>query len=479
MLSRALLLVFMLSFLLAACEEDDSPTAPADTTAPTLQSITPADLASGVFVSTNVVIVASEALDPATVNSSSVQLRSASASVATVTSTNGATITVDPVDALAFNTTYTVEVTTAVTDAAGNALESGTTTTFTTQLEPDTTGPTLAGVSPSSGSTDNSIETNVVMTFSEALAPGSVSSTTINLSGPSGAVAGSLSLDVAGTVVTFDPSVALEYDTAYTLFIGAGVTDLAGNPGNGGSSTTFRTELRPVDGVYTGTYTCGGTTAGLSLSIVEVNGNISAYFNFFENETSPNWPCGSFLMTGQRSGNNLTLDGNEWVYNDAGYITVDLIGDLTATTFAGTVQVDPGGSSCTNFSVTRQDLTSPPANPVAGPDMTGIWTGTYTCAGSTASLALSVVDENGALTAYYHFFESEAEPDWPCGGFMMTGSRSGSSFSLDGGEWIYNPGTFVTVDLNGTATATTLSGSVVAGPGGASCTTFSLTRRAP
>jgi Domain of unknown function (DUF4082)/Bacterial Ig-like domain len=110
-----------------------------DTTPPTVVAMTPAQGATGIGTATPVVVTFNEPLDPATVNTSTFELREGAnlvpSSVTYDAPTRTATLT--PTDALAYGTTYTAWVRGGgadprVKDFAGNALAADRTTSFTT-----------------------------------------------------------------------------------------------------------------------------------------------------------------------------------------------------------------------------------------------------------------------------------------------------------------------------------------------------------
>ncbi len=113
---------------------------PPDTTPPTLQSRTPGVDATDVAVGANVTATFSEAIDPATISASSVTLTpqgggTAIAATRTLTA-GGTTLTLNPDADLAPDTTYTVTLTGAIEDTAGNPLASAPITwQFTTAAE--------------------------------------------------------------------------------------------------------------------------------------------------------------------------------------------------------------------------------------------------------------------------------------------------------------------------------------------------------
>ena len=100
----------------------------ADTTAPTF-TVVPLDEATDVVVTSNVIWTFSEELDPATVNTSSVYCverddpsENIAGSVTLVNNVASTTITFNPTSDLSASTGYTVFLTQAITDKAGNAL---------------------------------------------------------------------------------------------------------------------------------------------------------------------------------------------------------------------------------------------------------------------------------------------------------------------------------------------------------------------
>ncbi|MFC0485625.1 CBM96 family carbohydrate-binding protein [Pseudarthrobacter scleromae] len=110
---------------------------PGDTAAPTVTGTSPADGATGTAVSTNVTATFSEAMNTSTITSDTFTLKTGTTAVsAAVTySGTGNTATLNPGTDLAAGTTYTATVkggSTGVKDAAGNALASDKTWSFTT-----------------------------------------------------------------------------------------------------------------------------------------------------------------------------------------------------------------------------------------------------------------------------------------------------------------------------------------------------------
>ncbi len=117
-------------------------TAPPDTTPPTVASFSPAAGATNVSPTANVTVTFSEAMDAATLNGSTVELRDPSNALVSATVSYDAaslTATLDPTASLAPGVTYTARVRGGgtdprVKDVAGNALDADVTWTFTTTL---------------------------------------------------------------------------------------------------------------------------------------------------------------------------------------------------------------------------------------------------------------------------------------------------------------------------------------------------------
>ena len=135
-----------------AVENHASDSFTVDTTAPTVVSRVPASGTTGVAVTAVVTATFSEAMRAATIDTSSFTLKIGTTPVSGSVSYNAGTYTATftPSANLANNTIYTASLSTAVTDAAGNALGAPSTWNFTTGVVPDTTPPsvTITPLSP-------------------------------------------------------------------------------------------------------------------------------------------------------------------------------------------------------------------------------------------------------------------------------------------------------------------------------------------
>ncbi|MDO8132331.1 MAG: Ig-like domain-containing protein, partial [Candidatus Brocadiales bacterium] len=121
------------------------------------------------------------------------------------------TATFTPSANLDFNTIYTATITTGVRDLAGNAMTSNYILSF------DTTQPIVISTSPVNGAAGVAINSNITATFSEAMQSSTINTDTFTVSNGSGNIGGTVSY--SGTTATFTPSANLDFNTIYTATI--------------------------------------------------------------------------------------------------------------------------------------------------------------------------------------------------------------------------------------------------------------------
>lgn len=217
-----------------------------DNVPPTVVSTVPADLAANVSPSVVLAATFSEAMDPATINTTTFTLRvtATSAPVAGAVAYNPATTTATftPSSPLAGGTTYTATITTGAKDAAGNALAANRIWTFITA---DNTPPAVAAVSPQNTATGVAITSAVTVTFSEPMNASTINSTTFNLRNTvtSALVAGVVTYNAAANSATFTPGGPLANGTNYTVTVTTGATDAGGNALASQFTSSFTTAL--------------------------------------------------------------------------------------------------------------------------------------------------------------------------------------------------------------------------------------------
>lgn len=242
---------------------------PPDTTPPTVFSTSQANGASAVAVNSAISAAFSEAVASASITAANFTVSSPTGPVAGTISVNGSTATFTPSAALAPATLYTVRLSGA-TDAAGNALATSLTWTFTTAAAPDSTPPTVSSTSPANTATGVGVNSAISVTFSEAMLPSTITSATFTVSG---GVAGTVSY--SGTTATFTPSINLAFSTTYTATITTSAKDAAGNALTAPYTWTFTTGAAPD----TTPPTVSSTSPANAATGVGVNSAISVTFS--------------------------------------------------------------------------------------------------------------------------------------------------------------------------------------------------------
>ncbi len=94
--------------------------------------------------------------------------------------------------------------------------------------ESDLEAPTVVAVEPGGGSKEVSVAAGIRVSFSEAMDPLSVSPVSFALRKGGPPVMGELKPE--GAQILFQPKTTLDYNSSYQVSLGAGLTDLAGNP---------------------------------------------------------------------------------------------------------------------------------------------------------------------------------------------------------------------------------------------------------
>jgi hypothetical protein len=288
-------------------------TAAVDSTAPTVNSTSPADAATEVATDARITALFSEPVSPATVTGATFLVNDGdvAGSVTYNSITNTAIFT--PTAGLATGTTYTANVTTGVMDLSGNALGADFSWQFTTVAAADLTAPTVVSTTPADGvSTVSAGLTQVTATFSEALSAGTVNSATFTLSGPSGALGGAAIYDGASRTATLPIAGGLEFSATYTATLMTGITDLAGNPLASNFTWSFTTAAATeviAPGVTQTVAPDGSTQVGVDLSgltATEIQAALGTLQNLLDGTLNTSGPL-NIVMTGDPN-NPLALE---------------------------------------------------------------------------------------------------------------------------------------------------------------------------
>ncbi len=263
-----------------------------DIVPPTVSSVTPADSATAIAVSSTIVVVFDEAINTGTITintadttcSGTVQLSSddfvscVQLSGTAVASVGDTTFTITPAGNLTSSTTYKVRVTIAAQDVAGNALAAIDTQAngFTTA---DVDPPALSSTTPADAETSVALGTLVSITFDEAMNSATV---VVNTADTSCLGSFQVSSDGFTTCVQFaatataidsdktfiaTPVANLAASTTYQIRVTTAVTDVAGNnlAAQYTSATGFTTGVLDVTAPTVSSVTPSDGTTGVAV----------------------------------------------------------------------------------------------------------------------------------------------------------------------------------------------------------------------
>ena len=207
-----------------------------DTIQPIITTTVPSSGATNVATNTTITLNYSKPIDPISVNSSTILIRSTQTDyvvsgtfVVNNTATTSAVVFTPlapfpagtPVQVIPNSTTCCVQ------DYVGNNAQGGT-FTFTTASTVDTTPPKVTSVSPVNGSTNLGLNTVITLTFSKSLNPTTVTSTTLAVFDGPNQLSAAIAFSSDHTSVTLTPS-GLTANSTITVTATNGIQDLSGN----------------------------------------------------------------------------------------------------------------------------------------------------------------------------------------------------------------------------------------------------------
>jgi hypothetical protein len=156
--------------------------------------------------------------------------------------TNKDTMTFTPTFVLGYGTNYNVTITDEAKDLANNPLNKVYFWTFTTRAAPDMISPTVSSVSHIGENAE--ITNSITIMFSEAMNQTKVEES-ITISGG----AGIQSFNWIGNTLTVTFADDLDHNSQYTVTIGVGAADLAGNPLSEPYTWTFTTKEKKEESI--------------------------------------------------------------------------------------------------------------------------------------------------------------------------------------------------------------------------------------
>jgi hypothetical protein len=221
--STTSVLAYLLILLFAGCGREQAPAS-----SPLVVSVTPANGAITVPVSSVITATFNKAMNPTSLNTSSFTAVGPAGLIVTGTVTfSGTTATFTPATMLAASSMYTATITTGAKDINGNGLAGNSVWSFTTG-----TIPTVISTNPVNAAISIPINRKITATFSEAMNPATVTaagvfSLTVTTGGA--IVPGSATYVAANNTVIFSPTANLLPNTHYTATISTAAQSAAGS----------------------------------------------------------------------------------------------------------------------------------------------------------------------------------------------------------------------------------------------------------
>lgn len=212
-----------------------------DRTSPAVVQVVPENSATGVYVTSPIVVRFSKSMEPTTITTSTFTVTNSTSIAAKITVTEQNTIaTLTPAQLLTEGTTYTVHVTTGAKDPLGKSLPSEFTSTFTTVSN---TNPTVVAIGPTNNATGISVMTPILVDFSKPIDINRVNAQTVSLTVAGSPVGGTFEFLNENARVVFRPSAPLLFGTLHQINVSSDIKDMSGRPLGGARQSVFTTEI--------------------------------------------------------------------------------------------------------------------------------------------------------------------------------------------------------------------------------------------
>lgn len=198
--------------------------ATADTTAPTVVTLSPQNGQVGVSRSEKPFVVFSEPIDPTTLSSVNIDVKDGATSLSGRIEYQqlASKVVFIPNQPLPANKTLTFTVGVGIADLSGNVKTGVNIVSFSTQPN---TAPTLAAISPGDGATDVEVNRSIRLDFSEPISSATLAVTVSDGMTP---IAGTVAYDDSTASAVFTPSANLPAGKTLDVKIAAGLADKEG-----------------------------------------------------------------------------------------------------------------------------------------------------------------------------------------------------------------------------------------------------------
>ena len=251
-----------------------------DVVAPDIIAVTPQSGLGGVEPGASITVRFSEPIDRSTVTAASVRLTSGgSATPVTFGFSNGDRTVALVAPPLKLNTTFTIEVTTSITDVAGNPLSAGLSSTFKTK-SPDTIPPAVSAIAPANNAVNVPVGTDIRVSFTEPIDVATITPATFRVSVNAATVAGQFTFADNNATVRFAPDAPLPFDAVVVTELTAGITDVFENAlvDGGGRAITIPLTFTFLTGTFGVTRPTQGSEV-LELAPLTLEAKASASLN--------------------------------------------------------------------------------------------------------------------------------------------------------------------------------------------------------
>ncbi|MBI5055578.1 MAG: alkaline phosphatase [Nitrospirae bacterium] len=287
---------------------------------PSVISTAPANGAAATTLNGAVTINWNEAVNCAAVNETTVTISPAAGW--TKTSCSGTQAVFTPAGQ-AEVTAYTITVTTAVTDIAGNHMTADYLFSYTTA---DVTGPSVTSTSPSNGTAGTAIDSAVTINWNESVNCAAVNETTVTIS----PAAGWTKTSCSGTQAVFTPAGQAD-STVYTVNVTTAVTDTAGNPMSSAYQFSYTTNVPPSLSISKPDGTEGTVTTGDSFNITytlsDPDNTVTAVFYYDTDKSGFNGTAIAGACALAAEGSNISCAWNTAGMQPGSYYIYGITGD--------------------------------------------------------------------------------------------------------------------------------------------------------
>ncbi|MGH1541658.1 MAG: Ig-like domain-containing protein [Arenicella sp.] len=196
------------------------------------------------------------------------------------------------------------------------------------ELVIDNIAPTVESISPADNAIDVNLSSDITVQFSEQLNPLTVNAQNILVSNAAGVLGNNIDFDEQNNVLTIDPYVPFDEGISYTVELGSGLEDFAGNSLSNTFVSTFTTLAGPND-IFSisGNVSAFGTPLqGISINVIG-DSSFSAISSNVGTFSFDDLPVGTYTVSASKPGYTFTPASVVIDLVDADVSSVEFIGE--------------------------------------------------------------------------------------------------------------------------------------------------------